>query len=264
MIFADTHSHLYLNDFDDDRYKVIEEAVNRGIRYIILPNIDSTTIEKMRTVASEYSRWLYRLIGLHPTSIKEDYKKELDIIEEELNKNSNEYYGIGEIGIDLYWDKTYLKEQKEAFLYQLKFAEQYNFPVSIHTRNSFETVIDIIKKAKLNINGVFHCFQSTIDGAKQAIDLGFMIGVGGTITYKNSKVVEVVENIDLEHILLETDAPYLSPVPYRGKRNEEKYLIVIAEKIAAIKNCSIEEVAKITTQNMLGLFTKINKSSANE
>ena len=252
-MFVDTHSHIYSEEFSSDRNEVIERALYAGIRRIILPNIDSSTIKPMLDLADSTPSLFSPLIGLHPTSVKEDFRKELQIMEYWLNKRT--FNGIGEIGIDLYWDKTFLSEQIEAFKIQIGWAKKLRIPIVIHVRDSFQEVIDVIIEEKDDsLMGVFHSFTGNIDQAWQVIGLGFKIGVGGIVTFKNSGIDAVVKEIDLKHILLETDSPWLAPVPHRGRRNESAYITAIASKIASIHQTTIEEVARTTSRNAQLLF----------
>lgn len=253
MIFIDSHTHLYLENFEEDRDKTIENAINEGVKYMLLPAIDKSTFCEMKALSNLYPENCFPMIGLHPTSIKENYLEEIELVETELEKGG--YCAIGEIGIDLYWDKTYEEDQKKAFRHQLRLAKKYNLPVAIHTRDSFDAVYEIVKEEQDgNLKGVFHCFTGNLQEANKIIDLGFLMGIGGIVTFKNSGQDKIVADIPLEHILLETDSPFLTPTPYRGKRNESAYIKIIAQKIADIKSISIEKVAEITTSNTLNLF----------
>ncbi len=253
MILADTHTHLYLEDYNDDRDQVISRALEQDVRYMILPNIDSSSIEAMNRLAGQYPDHCFPLMGLHPTSVKENYEQELALVEKELAEKK--YYGVGEIGIDLYWDKTYKEQQTDAFRRQLRLAKKYRIPVSIHTRDSFEEAFTVVK-AELtdDLRGVFHCFSGTLKEAQKIMDIGFYMGIGGVITFKNSDLGEIVKDIPLEHLVLETDAPFLTPVPYRGKRNQSAYIPFIAKKVAEVKDTSLDTVAKKTPHNALELF----------
>jgi TatD DNase family protein len=255
MNFIDTHSHLYAEEFDADRDAVIQNAIGAGVNRLLLPAIDRSYYERMMLLADNNSQYCFPMIGLHPTSVKANYREELDFVKETLEKNRAKFYGIGEIGIDLYWDKTFVNEQTIAFSHQLDLAIQYQLPVAIHTRNSFEIAIEMIRqKNNPGLTGVFHCFSGSVEQARQAIKSGFMLGIGGIITYKNSGLQKVVQEISSDNLVLETDAPYLPPVPYRGQRNESAYIPLIAEKIAEIKNVTIDEVAEKTTKTALTLF----------
>lgn len=254
MILVDTHAHLYLGNFDADREKVINDAIARGVEKIVLPNINSKSIEELKKVYEKFPSNLFPLMGLHPTSVKDDFEKELEIVKSELK--TTVYYGIGESGIDLYWDKTFFEFQKQAFEFQIQLAIEYQLPIIIHARESFDEIFKIISKYKnRQIRGIFHAFTGTLEQAKKIInEFGFFLGIGGIITFKNSGLDKVVQQISLEHLVLETDAPFLAPVPHRGKRNESGYLVYIVEKIAQIQNCSIDRVAEVTTKNASELF----------
>ncbi len=253
MILTDTHTHLYLEDFDDDRPAVINRAAEKNVQRILLPNIDSSTLTRLKKMTTAFPGICFPLMGLHPTSVKEDMEKELALVEKELE--TGKYFGVGEIGIDLYWDKTFEAEQKEAFRRQLRMAGKHHLAVSIHTRNAFEDTLSIVKKElDGSLKGVFHCFTGTFEEAKKVLDTGFKLGIGGIVTFKNSGLAETVARLPLEALVLETDAPYLTPVPFRGKRNESAYLYYIAQKIAEIKNIPPEKVAETTTETARQLF----------
>ncbi|RPH28641.1 MAG: TatD family deoxyribonuclease [Bacteroidales bacterium] len=254
MIFVDSHSHIFDKDFDLDRAKVIENAAALGVKYHILPNIDSTYSDRVLETSKTFEGICFPLIGLHPTSVSSSYEEELAHVEHMLQ--TTKYYGIGEIGIDLYWDKTYFEQQKIAFRYQLKLAKALNLPVVIHSRNSFDEIFEIVDQENdSTLRGVFHAFTGTIEQYQHIVDYGgFKIGIGGIVTYKNSGLDKVVANMDISQILLETDSPYLTPVPKRGQRNESQYLIYVAHKIFEVLGIPIEEVARITTKNTLELF----------
>jgi len=256
MKLVDTHTHLYLDNYDADRDEVIKDAIKKGVQHMLLPAIDSKTFDAMKRLEQDYPDNCFAMIGLHPTSVADDYESEMELVENELQKGG--YVAIGEIGIDLYWDSTYVKEQKDAFRRQLKLAKKYQLPVAIHTRDSFDEIYPIIKDENTDeLRGVFHCFTGSIEEANKIIDLGFMMGIGGILTFKNSGLDKVVQTIPMEYLLLETDSPFLTPAPYRGKRNQSAYLIYIAAKLAEVKNIKIEEVALITTKNAKELFSKI-------
>ena len=255
MSFIDTHTHLYAGEFDPDRDDAIGRAVQKDVTKLLLPAIDRSYYEVMMHLADRFPDTCHTMIGLHPTSVRKGYLDELDFVQAKLEEDQTRYCGIGEIGIDLYWDKTYQAEQEDAFIRQLDLAIRYHLPVAIHTRNSFDLALEIIKKKKNpELKGVFHCFSGSVKQAEDAIDAGFMLGIGGVVTYKNSGLQKVVEIMDLEHLILETDAPWLPPVPYRGQRNESAYIPVIAEKIAELKKTTIREVEESTTQNAITLF----------
>ena len=253
MIFADTHTHLYLDAFANDRNSIVEKAIKSNVELMFIPNIDSSTISSMHDLCDSFPKNCFPMMGLHPGSVKMDYLEELKISESFL-KNGN-YCAIGEIGIDLFWDKTFFKEQEIAFKEQLKWAIKYDLAVVIHCRDSFNEIINILNEFDCSqINAVFHCFTGSIEQAKIIMDFGFMVGIGGVVTFKNSGLDKVVKEIPLERILLETDSPYLTPTPFRQKRNESSYITLIAEKIAEIKSLPLEKIADITTQNAIELF----------
>lgn len=260
MILTDTHIHWYLKEFDTDRKEAIKRAIDEGVSRFFLPCIDVFSVPQIIALSKEYPRVCYGMIGLHPSSVDKDFEEELKEMEQWLIKqnssSSNEkFYAIGEIGIDLYWDKTFVKEQEIAFKKQIQLAQNHNLPIVIHMRNSFDEVMSVLKETKNNsLKGIFHCFSGTPEQAQQIIDMGFKLGIGGVLTFKNSNLYKVIEAIDLIHIVLETDAPYLTPDPFRGKRNEGSYLLYVAKKIAEIKKISLEEVAEITTNNSKGIF----------
>ena len=251
-MIIDTHSHIYLEDFDTDLLDVITRAKNIGVEKICLPNIDSKSIKRMLDLENQFPDLCKAMIGLHPTSVKENYESELEIIEKHLSKRK--FIAIGEIGIDLYWDKSFKEQQIIVFKKQIELANKYNLPIAIHTRDSFDETFEILRKFTPIPKGVFHCFSGSAEQAKKATDLGFYLGIGGVITFKNSKLSEKVKDIPLTKLLLETDAPFLTPTPYRGKRNEPSYLKYIAEKIAETKEISYQEVIEITSDNARKLF----------
>ncbi|MCE4563307.1 TatD family hydrolase [Maribellus sp. CM-23] len=252
-MLIDTHSHIYSEEFIHDRDEALQRAYDNGIKKIILPNIDSGSIKHMLDLSDAYPHLCYPLIGLHPTSVDEDYKEELEAVEYWLNKRK--FYGIGEIGIDLYWERKFIDEQKDAFRHQIRLAKSHNLPIVIHVRNSFEETYQIVKEEQDgSLRGTFHCFSGSAAEAQKVVDLGFFLGIGGVLTFKNSNLEEVVSSVKVDNLLLETDAPYLAPVPKRGKRNESSYLVYIAQKLAEIYNISVTRVAEITTTNARGLF----------
>jgi TatD DNase family protein len=253
MSLIDTHTHLYLPEFDSDREAVISTAINKGVNKFLLPNIDNSSVLPMLKLSGQFPENCYPIIGLHPASVKANYKKELDCIVNWLSKEA--FYAVGEIGIDLYWDKQFLKEQIQAFKYQIKLALEYNLPIVIHSRESFEVIIDILKEfMNQQPRGVFHSFTGSLEQAHKAIELGFKLGINGIVTFKNSGLAKVVEKINLKHIVLETDSPYLAPVPKRGKRNESAYLKYIANRLAEIYSTDSEKIASITSTNAIELF----------
>jgi TatD DNase family protein len=253
MILVDTHTHLYLDDYDTDWRQVVDSAIESGVKYMLLPRIDSETFEDQKKLSELYPDNCLSMVGLHPTSVNADYEKELEIIEKELQ--SAKYIAIGEIGMDLYWDKTFEEQQTLSFRKQLQWAKEFKLPVSIHMRDSFDEIYRIVKEENTeSLTGIFHCFTGTPEESEKIIELGFKMGLGGILTFKNAGLAEVVKNIPMEHLVLETDAPFLSPVPFRGKRNESKYLVHIAEKLADIKGLSLKEVAEVTTANAASIF----------
>jgi len=254
MNFVDTHTHLFLEEFNDDRDAVIQSAISEGITRLVLPNIDSTSIEDLLRLTNKFPTNCFPTIGLHPSSVKENFEKELELVDEYLNKEK--FYGIGETGIDLYWDKTYINEQEKSFKYQVELAKKHQLPIIIHVRESFDEVFKVIDELNApSLTGIFHCFTGSYEQAKKIIEYGgFKMGIGGVVTFKNSNLGDTISKIDLQHIVLETDSPYLAPVPKRGRRNESAYLLYVAQKIAELKNISIEEVAEITTLNALQVF----------
>lgn len=258
MKLIDTHTHLYLPEFETDLPQVISRAINQGVKYLLIPNIDLESVEPMLKVCSQYPDSCFPMLGIHPTSVKNNFRPELETI---LNfYEPGRFVAIGEIGIDLYWDKTYLKEQIEAFRQQLDFALEKNLPVVIHCRDSFQPIADVLKDYKGKpLTGVFHAFSGPQEQADIIIKLGFKLGIGGVLTYKNAKLKDVLAHVPLEHIVLETDSPYLTPVPKRGERNESAYVSFVCQKLAEIKETSMEEVAEITTNNALNLF-KLKKA----
>ncbi len=253
----DTHSHIYSEEFDADRADVIQRAKDIGVTHIILPNCDSTTLPQMLKLENEYPDYCHAAIGLHPTSVKENFKEELAIIESELKRR--EWIAIGEIGIDLYWDKTFLNEQIVAFHQQINWALEYKLPIIIHVRNSFsETMTALAPYKNSGLTGVFHSFTGTQNEAREIIDFGgFLLGINGIVTFKNSGLAPVVSQIDLKHILLETDSPYLTPVPHRGKRNESAFVELVCQKLAEVYNILPEKIEEQTSYNAQSLFENL-------
>lgn len=253
MTITDTHTHLYIEDFEQDIDAVIERAKSKGINRFFLPAIDSTYSKAMLDLKERYPEEVYLMTGLHPTHVKDNYMIELRHVEESL-KSSN-YHAVGEIGIDLYWDTTTLEIQKQAFRYQIQLAKSHRLPIVIHCREAFNEIFEVLESERSeDLFGIFHCFTGTLEDAKRAINLGFKLGIGGVVTFKNGKIDKFLDQIDLEHIVLETDAPYLAPVPFRGKRNESSYLSFIIEKLETIYNVPKSEIAKITTANSVKIF----------
>jgi TatD DNase family protein len=253
MIFVDTHTHLYLDTFDNDRDEMIKNALSKGVQYMLLPNIDSASAESLLSLCKNFPDNCLPMMGLHPTSVKENYQDELNYIEQKLSENK--YVAIGECGIDLYWDTSHFDFQEIVFRLQIEWALLHKLPLVIHSRNSFEEIYNILCDFQgSGLCGVFHCFSGNSEQADKALNLGFYLGIGGVVTFKNSGLNEILKNIPMERIVLETDSPFLAPVPYRGKRNESSYLPLIAEKVARIRQMTLEQVAEITTENARNLF----------
>ena len=258
MLLVDTHTHIYMDAFDEDRDEVVRRAMDNGIQYMVLPNVDLETIAPLRELVEAYPGQMLPAMGLHPTSVKADYKDVLKKIEQELNTNT--YYAIGEIGIDLYWDKTYRKEQEEVFAKQIEWGIERDMPIIIHARKSYNEIFKVLKLyANRGLRGVFHCFTGSKEQADQIAEMGFYMGIGGVLTFKNAKLGDSIKDLGLEHFIFETDAPYLAPVPYRGKRNQPAYIRLIARKMADLFQVDIEKVAEITTNNANNLFKFIKK-----
>ncbi|MBN2172579.1 MAG: TatD family hydrolase [Bacteroidales bacterium] len=252
-MLTDTHTHLYLDAFDEDRQKVVENAMNNGVKYMLLPNINSDSAESLIKLCDQFPDNCFPMMGLHPTSVKENYKEELDLVTEWHEQER--FVAVGEIGIDLYWDKTFQKQQEEAFRFQIELSLKRNLPIVIHSRESIDETVNVLKDYKnTGLKGVFHCFTGNVVQANEVIEMGFMLGIGGVVTFKNSGLAETISQIDMKYILLETDSPFLAPMPFRGKRNESAYTRIIAQKIADIKNTNLTEVAEITTENAKRLF----------
>ena len=253
MRLIDTHTHLYLEQFDDGREEMIQRALESGVEQFFLPNIDSSSITRMLELEEAWPGRCFAMMGLHPCSVKENFEEELAIVRDWLDERP--FCAVGEIGIDLYWDKTFFEQQKEAFLLQVEWAKELGIPIVIHSREATDILIDLVEKAKdERLTGVFHCFSGTETQARRIIELDFFLGIGGVVTFKNAGLDQVMENISLEHVVLETDSPYLAPVPKRGKRNESAYVRLVAEKLAAIKGVPFREVAEVTTRNAESLF----------
>ena len=255
MRLIDTHSHLFLEEFSEDLPQVIERARSAGVTHIFMPNIDSTTIDSMLSVCNTYNDYCFPMIGLHPTSVNADYEKELEIVAREL-RSFNKYIAIGEIGMDLYWDKTFLKEQQIVLDKQINWALEYDLPVVIHCRDAFGYIYNVLEPYKnTSLKGVFHSFTGTDDEAARILEFsGFLIGINGVVTFKKSRLPEVLTKIPLEKIVLETDSPYLTPVPNRGKRNESAYVKDTLMKVSDIYRMSPEAVGRVTSENALKVF----------
>ena len=252
--FVDTHTHLFSEQFNDDIDEVMQRAFDSGVDKMYLPNINSETIDSMMKLSEKYPKNCFPLMGLHPCDVNEDYQKELDLVTEWHAKHK--FYAVGEIGIDLFWDKTFVEQQKDAFRQQVQLAKRIKLPIVIHVRDSFTEVFEIVDQENDDsLFGIFHCFTGDEAQAQHIINYsGFKLGLGGVLTFKNSGLDKTVSQIDMEHLVLETDSPYLAPTPHRGKRNESAYVRLVAEKLAEIKNLPLSEVAKITTQNANEVF----------
>jgi TatD DNase family protein len=256
MQITDTHSHIYLDDFDQDRSEMLKRAEMEGVKKILMPAIDSITHEKVIESENLNQGQCIAMMGLHPCSVKENFMDELAIVKKYLTQRK--FIAVGEIGLDFYWDKTFIKEQFEAFHKQIEWGLEFNLPIVIHSRNSIDQCVEVVKlRQNGKLKGVFHCFSGSLVQANEIIELGFYLGIGGVLTYKNSGLDKVLEQIDMKHLVLETDAPYLTPVPFRGKRNECSYIKYVAQKLAEVKRISLEEVADITTVNAEKLFGKL-------
>lgn len=253
MKFTDTHTHLYDEQLSTDEVEMIQRAIDAGVSKMYMPNCDSSTIEGMMRIAAKYPQHCFPMMGLHPCYVKENYKEELAIVNEQLSKGK--FYAVGEIGLDYYWDLTFKEQQIAAFEQQIEWALQHKLPIIIHCRESLQDCIDIVKrKQNGTLKGIFHCFSGNEHEAMQIVELGMYLGIGGVLTFKNSKLPDAIKNISIDNMVLETDAPYLAPTPYRGKRNESSYIPLVAEKLAEIKQMPIEEIATITTRNSDKIF----------
>lgn len=250
---TDTHTHLYAKEFEKDRDQLIRKAIDQGVTRFFLPNIDSESIGDMLSLEAAWPENCFAMMGLHPCHVGATWRSELKVMKEWLQKRP--FVAIGEIGIDLYWDKTTLVDQQQAFAEQIEWALTYNYPIVIHTRNSFNETLAVLKEFRQLPRGIFHCWSGTLEQAEAVLAMGgFKLGIGGVVTFKNSGIDKVVEAVDLEHLVLETDAPYLAPVPFRGKRNEPSYILEVAKKVAEIKSTTFENVSITTTSNALKLF----------
>ncbi|MEO5648933.1 MAG: TatD family hydrolase [Ginsengibacter sp.] len=255
MKLTDTHTHLYVEKFKDDIDSVVQRALEEGVEKFYLPAIDSSENDALLALEKKFPERMFAMAGLHPCSVKENFKEELDKINHQLSER--EFAGIGETGLDFYWDTSFTQQQYESLHTHAEWALQYKRPLVLHTRNAMQESIDVVKKYKdQNLYGIFHCFSGTLQNAQDIIRLGFYLGIGGVLTYKNSGLAEVIKEVDLKYLVLETDAPYLSPVPFRGKRNESSYLKYTLQKLAEIKQLPVEEVARQTTENAEFIFSK--------
>jgi TatD DNase family protein len=254
MIITDTHTHLYSDAFNDDRNDMIQRALDANVSRFFIPAIDSTHTEAMLQLEADHPDLMFLMMGLHPTSVKANYQDELKHVEEMLAKRK--FYAVGEIGIDLYWDTSTLEIQKIAFKYQIQLAKRYKLPIVIHCRDAFDEIFEVLETEKDDeLFGIFHCFTGTFEQAHQAMSYNMKLGIGGVATFKNGKIDQFLNQIDLKHIVLETDSPYLAPKPYRGKRNESSYITKVLEKLSEIYGVSEEKIAEITTQNSKELFS---------
>ena len=253
MIITDTHTHLYSESFDEDRTEVIKRAIDANISRFFIPAIDSEYIEDMYALEKEFPQNIFLMAGLHPTHVKENFLEELSIVKNQLDERK--FYAVGETGVDLYWDKSTLEIQQEAFRYQIQLAKRHKLPVVIHCRDAFDEVFEVLEQEKgEDLFGIFHCFTGTYEQAQQALSYKMKLGIGGVVTFKNGKIDKFLNKIPLSEIVLETDAPYLAPVPYRGKRNESLYLVEVLEKVADVYNITPKEVAEVTTRNSKEIF----------
>ncbi len=256
---TDTHTHLYSRQFDSDRNAMVQRALAAGVHKMYLPNVDSTSIDAMLALEAAYPAHCFAMMGLHPCSVQANYQDELALVREWLDRRP--FVAIGEIGIDLYWDKTHIEAQQEAFLTQCEWAKALDIPIVIHTREATERTIDLVREVKdERLRGIFHCFGGTAREAEAIIDLGFHLGIGGVLTYPKSGLDKTLEVIDLQYIVLETDAPYLAPIPHRGKRNESAYVELVAERLAAVKQTTLERIATVTSATAEKIFAKKTKS----
>ncbi len=252
-MITDTHTHLYSDQFDDDRSTMMQRAKDAGVSRFFIPAIDSETTQAMFDLEKQFPKDVFLMMGLHPTSVKENYQEELAHVKNWID--NRDFVGIGEIGIDLYWDKTFLIQQQDAFRTQIRWAKEKKLPIVIHCRDAFDEIFEILEEEKsADLFGIFHCFTGTIEQAKQAISYNMKLGIGGVVTFKNGKIDTFLHEIDIKHIVLETDSPYLAPTPFRGKRNESSYITKVVEKLATIYNLSFDEIAAITTQNSKDVF----------
>ena len=263
-MLTDTHSHIYAEEFDSDRDEVIARAEKAGVGLILLPAIDRESYDRQEQLAESRPDLFRQMMGLHPTSVGENYTTDLELVNDKLFSNPDKYIGVGEIGLDFYWDTTYRNQQIEVLERQIGWAQELDKPIVLHLRNgkdgnsdndAYDAVFKLLERLSRNkYKGIMHCFSGTMEDAERAVDMGFCIGIGGTLTYKKSSLPEIVKALPLERIVLETDDPYLAPVPYRGRRNEPSYITFVAEKVAEIKNISSEKVADVTTANAKELF----------
>lgn len=253
-MYVDTHTHLFTDAFDDDRETVVQRAIDAGVEYLLLPNIDGGTIDAMHELEAKFPKNCFSMMGLHPGSVNETWEEELAKVKENLF--SRKYVAVGEIGMDLYWDKTFVEEQKQAFRQQVEWAKELKLPIAIHAREAFDEIFEVLDEINdERLTGVFHCFTGNVDQARHIESYGgFKMGIGGVVTYKKAAMDQVLEHVDLKHLILETDSPYLSPVPFRGKRNESSYILHVAEKLSDIYGVSLKEIEETTSKNAIELF----------
>ncbi|MEM8998872.1 MAG: TatD family hydrolase [Bacteroidota bacterium] len=253
MVITDTHAHLYVEAFDEDRHEMMKRALESGVKRFFLPAIESACTNRMIDLQRAYPEHVFLMMGLHPTHVNKDYKAELKHVANMLEREK--CYAVGEIGIDLYWDKAYLQQQQDAFVWQIRLAKKHRLPIVIHSRASFDEIFEILEQEKGDdLHGIFHCFAGNKTQAEKAISYNMKLGIGGVLTFKNGKIDQFLHQIDLEHIVLETDAPYLAPTPFRGKRNESAYIVKVLEKLAVVYGRDQEEIAEITTNNSQNVF----------
>lgn len=253
MILTDTHTHLYSSQFQEDRNEMMQRAIDAGVTRLFVPSIDSSYTQRMYDLESQFPENVFLMMGLHPTYVKENYLEELAFVETELGRRK--FFAVGEIGMDLYWDKSFLKEQQHAFQHQIQLAKKHQLGINIHCRDAFDETFEVLESEKsTDLYGIFHCFTGDFEQAQRAVSLGMKLGIGGVATFKNGKIDQFLHEIDLQHIVLETDAPYLAPAPHRGKRNESSYTLLVAQKLAEIYKVSVEEIAQITTENSKAVF----------
>jgi TatD DNase family protein len=253
MIITDTHTHLYSKQFDEDRERMMLRALDNGVSRFFIPAIDSSYTESMLRLENDYPKNVFLMMGLHPTSVKENYLEELTLVKDWLDRRS--FYAIGEIGIDLYWDTSFLQQQQDAFKTQIRWAKEKNLPIVIHCRNSFDEIFEVLEEEKDDkLFGIFHCFTGSLDQAQRAISYNMKLGIGGVVTFKNGGIDKFLHEIPINNIVLETDSPYLAPVPFRGKRNESSYIVKVLDKLVDIYKLTPQEVALVTTQNSIEIF----------
>jgi TatD DNase family protein len=253
MILTDTHTHLYSEAFDGDQDAMIKRAIDLGVERFFIPAIDSTYAQRMYDLEKKYPDKVFLMMGLHPTHVKENYEEELAFVAQQFKQRK--FCAVGEIGIDLYWDKTFFRQQQDAFIRQIQLAKTYQLPIVIHCRNSFDEIFELLEQEKSDdLYGIFHCFTGTVEQAERAIGYNMKLGIGGVVTFKNGKIDRFLNQIDIKHVVLETDSPYLAPVPYRGKRNESSYIMKILDKLSEVYGLSREEIANMTTNNSKQVF----------